>query len=278
MKKIVVFTLLFFVIAAFTGSSANAAGLELDNYPTFYDSDEYAEIQDVLLSSEIIKANSILGIPSDLSRIVSSYKVYHSSLSTSVEFIDQLAQEGALTLLNNGDYHWMVITKDNAAIRVISDAGLWKVVGYRDPVKGLKVSQDIHQEVVEKALEGIQVQSLQAIEVSQIYLTVLCVQATDGSSYVIPFASRPDFTHLENGKLYTPEEMGRILKSSDYYLNPPQGDQNGSVNGGMNNGSPITPDPSVPSSSDTPILPFLLGGGAILILVVVSVVFYKKKQ
>lgn len=236
MKRMIFCLALTFVMAIIPFLFGTAKG-EPEDFPEFCDSKELGDIEIILTQSEMIKKGGILGDSVDLSHIVSAYKVFHYDPKTAYQFIDDLIAGKGFMRDVSGDYHWMVITDENAAIKVVWSSKQWEVAGFRHPSSTGKPSADIRRDVFEKALTGIDAEYIKAFEVSTINTTFLYVQ-TKETVYVVPFSSRPDFNLLENGKRYTPEEAGEILRMSDYYtssLKP------GQIGGGGTAPTPIWP-------------------------------------
>ena len=254
-----IFCIILISLVAYASLFVRAFEAVPEAYPEFYDSEEYGDIETALLQSEIITVTSALGDSVDLSKVVSAYKVYHyTDEKNSHQFIDELADNSGFLKNVSGEYHWMVITDENAAIKLVKSSNRWEVASFRHPSSLGKPSQDILRDAFKNAVAGIEIESVKAFEVADIYTTFLCVQ-TKETVYVVPFSSRPDFSLLENGKRYTSEEAGKILRTSDYYAAPLKPGQSG---GG--------------GTVQIRVWPFIAGTAA-LILIAAGIVFVLRK-
>ena len=259
MKRMVFCLILIFLLASMPPLLGVAEG-EPENFPEFLDLKENNDIETVLAQTEMIKQSGVLGNPVNLSHIVFSYKVFHYEHKTAHQFIDDLIAGKDFMENVSGGYHWMVITDENAAIKVVKSSKQWEVASFRHPSSSGKPSADIRRDIFEKALTGIDAEFVKAFEVSTINTTFLYIQMKE-TTYLVPFSSRPDFNLLENGKRYTPEEAGEILRKSDYYTSPLKPGQSG---GG--------------GAAPTPIWPFFIGIAVLLMITLGIIVIIKKRK
>ena len=190
-------SLVLLFLAVFPTSSL-ASGTKPEDFPEYYDAREYPEIEQALMEW-----------PTGSTSIVSAYKLYQYANVSTVRFIDDLAEGKA-------------VSEVGSAFTIVKDSGKWRVATQRNSSSMTNPSQDISREAFEKALDGIEVTSVKAFQFTQIFTTFLLIQ-TKETTYVVPFCARPDFSYLDNGKRYTLEEAGSILRISSYYRNPPEG-------------------------------------------------------
>ena len=211
MKKISLFMSMVLLFLSVFSASALAAGTKPEDFPEYFDAKEYPEIEQALLEW-----------PTGSTSIVSAYRLYQYANVSTVRFIDDLAEGKDISKQIKNKYGWVAVSEAGSAFTIVKDSGKWRVATQRNSSSTTKPSQDISREAFEKALDGIEATSVKAFQVSQIFTTFLLIQ-TKETTYVVPFCARPDFTYLDNGKRYTLEEAGTILRISDYYRNPPEG-------------------------------------------------------
>ena len=244
-------SLVLLFLAVFPTSSL-ASGTEPEDFPEYYDAKEYPEIEQALLEW-----------PASPAGIVSAYKLYQYTDASTVRFIDDLAEGKDISKQIKNKYNWVAVSEGSTYTIVKSD-GKWRVAGQRYHSSATKPSQDISREAFMKALDGIEVTSVKAFQFTQIFTTFLLIQTKD-TTYVVPFCARPDFTYLENGKRYTLEQTGTILRTTDFYNYPPEGAMNG---GG--------------GALDIPVWYYIAGGALLALLtaavVVVIVIILKKRK
>ncbi|MBR3436141.1 MAG: hypothetical protein IKG97_00145 [Lachnospiraceae bacterium] len=115
-------------------------------------------------------------------------------------------------------------------------------------------------------MKGIEPDSVTAFQDTAMHMTFLYICASE-KSYVVPFASRPDFTNLENGKRYTITETGKLLRDSDMNVTMAP-DENGG--GGV-------PSQSGQTAPKKPLYwPFAIGMMSALLIIAVVVLIVKK--
>ena len=203
-------SLVLLFLAVFPTSSL-ASGTEPEDFPEYYDAKEYPEIEQALMEW-----------PTGSTSIVSAYKLYQYANVSTVRFIDDLAEGKDISKQIKNEYNWVAVSEVGSAFTIVKDSGKWRVATQRNSSSTTKPSQDISREAFEIALDGIEVTSVKAFQFTQIFTTFLLIQ-TKETTYVVPFCARPDFSYLDNGKRYTLEEAGSILRISSYYRNPPEG-------------------------------------------------------
>ena len=116
------------------------------------------------------------------------------------------------------DYVWVVSTPDNEAIRVDKVDGEWTVLGYSTPASANATTDLIQMDTVNReasmlAAETNELSELLCFEAAMYHTNFLYMKTADGE-YLIPYGSHPDLTDLENGELYTPQEVSEILAVS----------------------------------------------------------------
>ena len=249
MKKTALLISLILLFTTVCSVASLASGTKPEDFPEFYDAKEYPEIEQALL-----------GWHTGSVKVDFAYKVYHYADVSTSKFIDDLAAGKDPSGNLKDKYNWVAISK-NSTFTIVQDSGKWSTAGQRSRSSETKPSQDISREAFDHALGGIEAASVKAFRITQIFTTFLLIRTQD-AAYVVPFCARPDFTYLENGKRYTLEEAGAILRTTDYYTHPLEPGQNG---GG--------------GTSDIPVWYFIAGGVLLaLITAAVVVVILKKRK
>ena len=248
MKKtalLISFILLFTTVCS---AASLASGTKPEDFPEFYDAKEYPEIEQALLGWHIGSVN-----------ILSAYKVYQYADVSASKFIDDLVAGKDPSESLKDKYKWVAISK-NATFTIVQDSGKWNTASQRSRSSETKPSQDISREAFDHALEGLEATSVKAFQITEIFTTFLLIRTND-AAYVVPFCARPDFTRLENGKRYTLEEAGAILRTTDFYTNPLEPGQNG---GG--------------GTSEIPVWYFIAGGVLLALIIAAAFVIILKKR
>ena len=131
-------------------------------------------------------------------------------------------------------YVWVVPTETGKQIIISNTEEKWQIIGYSHSEKNEENSDLINKDSVIKSIELIseKIEDVQFIYTGA-YFSSFAFIKTDKEEYLIPFSVRPDFTKLENGKLYTAKEASAILLAS---FGEPKIDDtsNGGANGGAN--------------------------------------------
>lgn len=198
---------------------AFAADTNASFYDDFFDAEEYNEVREAILNTDILYENGVLSdmqIRSDAgSQLSDSYKMH------TLDQIDLVAalQDGvSLSEIISDDYVWIVLTPDNEAIRVDEVDGKWTVLGYSTPASenattDLIQIDTVNEEVSTLSADTSEVAELLCFEATMYHTNFVYMKTADGE-FLIPYGSRPDLTGLENGELYTPQEVNKILSVS----------------------------------------------------------------
>ena len=223
MKKTALLISLILLFTTVCSVASLASGTKPEDFPEFYDAKEYPEIEQALL-----------GWHTGSVKVDFAYKVYHYADVSTSKFIDDLAAGKDPSGNLKDKYNWVAISK-NSTFTIVQDSGKWSTASQRSRSSETKPSKVVK----------------------------IWVIRTQDAAYVVPFCARPDFTYLENGKRYTLEEAGAILRTTDYYTHPLEPGQNG---GG--------------GTSDIPVWYFIAGGVllALIIAAVVVVILKKRKK
>ena len=146
-----------------------------------------------------------------------AYKQYRLN---SVYIYDDYTKNGNFGSMISDDYNWIVpLYNENIYISFSKKSGSWQFGGAGSSLSftddnGNKLDLDFSLKGILKKLKkekGItnadEIKYVSSDRVNFIYVL------TDGTEYLIPYCSRPDFTELENGKIYTAAEALDIYNS-----------------------------------------------------------------
>ena len=138
----------------------------------------------------------------------------------SVYIYDDYTKNGNFGSMISDDYNWIVpLYDENIYISFSKKSGSWQFGGAGSSLSftdddGNKLDLDFSLKGILKKLKkekGItnadEIKYVSSDRVNFIYVL------TDGTEYLIPYCSRPDFTELENGKIYTAGEALDIYNS-----------------------------------------------------------------
>ncbi len=111
-------------------------------------------------------------------------------------------------------YAWILITSQSNEVKVVFSDGQWEAAGYSYGITQLTKLGVLHHDELMSMLRdnGIDaaVAELYYFE-SPMYFVNAILIVSGGEEYVVPYSVRPDFTGLEDGKLYTRREFSLIL-------------------------------------------------------------------
>ncbi|MFG6352182.1 MAG: hypothetical protein K1W21_11370 [Oscillospiraceae bacterium] len=197
---------------------ARAAGPDAAAYPEFFDAAEFQQVRDAVFHTEILYENGVLdeAQPADAEGgLETSYKMF--SLKDP-ELLPALQNGSDLSGLISDEYVWIVATAANQSIRAAQVDGEWEVLGYSTPRSETATTNVVRLEPLNAGLATLSasqasIDRLVCFE-APMYHTNFVYLDTSGGAFLVPFGSRPDLTGLENGMLYTPEEVGGILSAS----------------------------------------------------------------
>lgn len=134
----------------------------------------------------------------------------------SADFRDALLAGKSVFELISKEYFW-TCPKGNGKELFINDNGQWRLSGVITFTTGIS-------DVIDNALVEQQIEEYTSREGKLVrpvvyfcagrYATNFAFFETESSSYFIPYSPRPDYTGLENGKVYSGTEMIRILEEN----------------------------------------------------------------
>lgn len=198
---------------------AFASEISYKNYKSLYDSEEAAIVHSQISNPE----NAVLLPPQGKSdNNKTEYKIYGLKL---FDFAKEIKNGVTISELLSDDYAWIVLC-GTGQTRIKKIDGKWQILGSRMASPNNRPTTDIDTEVFERLLaspkfsgenEPVQTAFIESFP----YNTVFAYIRNNTGEYLVPFSSRPDFTGLENGKLYTTAEVAEILPELI------EGDENG---------------------------------------------------
>lgn len=229
-EKIICFFLASMLLLSLS-ALAYATNLDTGSYPDFFDAEELQDVQNAVFHTEILYENGVLSEAQTVGTKGQWKAAYKLFSLADVELISALRDGVELSQHISDDYVWVIVTAANEAIRVGRIDGAWDVLGYSTPASDAAAANLIQPEALNEELSALSasqgsVDNLICFEASMYHTNFAYISTEDGE-FLIPYGNRPDLTGLENGKKYTPEEVGDILASSfgDMY----SGDENGGM-------------------------------------------------
>lgn len=256
-------------VALFSGIYSLCISAESQNHDDifsnkqFYDKEELEDVMKSALESSPVSRGicSAEGL-----RNGHAYKVFLYSDGVFAE--DLKTGKSMQEKLSSSEYAWVIDT-DNVTLWIDKIEGAWKVTACSENSADDPGTVDF--DAAEKAAvmlenefgaEDISVQCLYSMSYFGRYL----IFYSSAGEYVVPFSYRPDFTGLENGKLYPAAELGEIL-----VRNLPFDPVNWFPEGNVNDEIKAPVQPKVSFRIDNPavyipaaFIPLLAGIGAVI--------------
>jgi len=139
--------------------------------------------------------------------------------------------KGSLTSGISGDYSFVPVTENGTFSVMYKRDNVWTlgVTAVNAPTDPRAATSVVDADIVKKRMNeaGADDCTAKCIGLSKAspalgYFLTIVVFEKDGIEYAVPFSVRPDFTGLENGKLYTSGELVSIFEESylkDYRQN-----------------------------------------------------------
>lgn len=138
------------------------------------------------------------------------------------DFIEQLNSDAVIQYLANyDDYCWRIPVQDRGengadyAVVYMNYSGKWSyyTTSSENKIGSQQVEYIFDLDLVDQILSENEMipEQLYAIGISNIGLDCIVVQS-QGEIGIIPFASRPEFLGVDNGKVYSPEAMSQKIK------------------------------------------------------------------
>ncbi len=227
-------------MAAAVSVSAFAENKTFDvkDYPDFHDAEEFSEVIEQAREDKstfdafVSDTPAVVAFNGD-ARSTGEFEAYKTHIVGMPFFLNDL-KDGILFGNEISEEYVWYITNNNVTVMIKKDNGKWQVYGSSEM---LPDDDDVYQSneprfgMINDAVEKIRESDTSEIkdivcvsDVAGTYTSYVCV-FTD-NTYVVPFSARPDFTGLEYGKVYTPDEAEGILRENGYF-DPPQYDENG---------------------------------------------------
>ena len=208
-RGIILFTLLLLLALL---ASVSFAKTDLFSFQDFYDAEEYAEVMDfVSTQSGALSQTSILGpAGDDLQKVSYAYKLYNLKNG---DFRPLSNVELEIDL--DDEYSWILITDDIARIEIRKGTGIWELAQFVEAPKEVEYSNRVRTEMLQDAISSLTVRNIVAFRAQLLRDTVFVYIKAGEGDFLVPFAKRPEWTEMENGHLYTREEMARIIKEEN---------------------------------------------------------------
>lgn len=211
LRKLVLTGLLLFVCIGCLMPFSAFAKTDLYSFENFYDDEEFNEIVEVARnSSGVFSLSMILGSDgNDLSKIAYAYKRYSLKITS---FLSLANADRDLDSEIEDAYRWIIVTDDGGQIEIGKENGVWTLIGFTEAPKN-NFSNRVRIEMLQDAVSALKVNNLTILYAGYLRQTVFAYVQTEEGVFLVPFSVRPDFTALENGKLYTREEVAEIIQS-----------------------------------------------------------------
>lgn len=159
-----------------------------------------------------------------------AYKVY---TFTEHDIVAAYKEKGSVEALIADEYKWMVPTDAGDLVTVTKSkkSGDWEPIGValgdgRKTARADAIDKSALARTV--ALQAGHIADMKYV-VSYFYNTTFAYVQADGQEYLIPYGSRPDFTGLTNGKMYTAARVMDTLYENYGQILPDDGDLNGNA-------------------------------------------------
>ena len=249
MKKTIKIGIVVLLMICFCALSANAAGIT------------GAEIEENLLFDELEYPKIVAAMGGEYG-LLQGYKVY----TLSQDLLSGLKGDGRISDLISEEYVWDVPSSTGWVSRLSMVDGAWKVIGATTPSDAnTAVSNIVDVKAVNAALTtladaGNSGFRLQCFRAPRYATTFVLIESGDGE-YLVPFGARPDFTGLENGKLYSRREVWQALELNF-----------GTVADGNLNGGGIAAERTVH------VFPIVLCGACVVIAGVIGIVLFRRRR
>lgn len=239
MKKNIIIILVSIFLLSLPAFAADNKVYQLQqSQELLFDQEEYQQVMANIKSSVLLSSidETKQGSRFSLSETASSqqrnaYKVY--SLVRE-DLLASVASGIAISDLISDNYEWLVTDEDENIVYVKKVNNEWVPYMISSPTASTIASKVVQSKVVQYStiaehvtnisikqtamssqIEELNTTSAQCFY-SKVYRTYF-VYITDGvTDYLVPFSSRPDFTKLENGKLYSLQEVCKILSESGF--------------------------------------------------------------
>ncbi len=234
MKKIsAIISAVILAVSVSMTASAESVSVDCRDFTGFYDGAEFARVLEQMSGDDMLRSDgaSVMSVQADTDDAYGEYKCYR----VGSDFLKNLADGASVKELLPDEYVWKMETEYSTATVGLNDNNEWcsAGVGYLDPqlvASGTVDSRFVRFDMVNSALEEIgaaNVQDVFCVELSGSYTNLVCIQADN--VYIVPFCSRPDFTGLENGKLYTAAEVNKIWSEGIGKTNEKYGKMNAEI-------------------------------------------------
>lgn len=220
MKKISIIIVLCFVffncicLTVFSQSDT-----EYSEFESLFNSQEYELIDDVINDSNLFGGeipNNAATYSINETTDNTAYKLYSFSAD---DLIDAYNNGNSISNYLPENYDW-IVEKSGSFVKVVLKNGEWQAVGYTTYPQDSNQTDVIDTADFEQKLSTLQSENndktvdVAFFKIAQIYTSFAYISAGE-KEYLIPYGSRPDFTGLENGKLYTVAEVAeKVIAAS----------------------------------------------------------------
>lgn len=206
MKKVVAFILAAFMaplfsISAFAEKSSTTE--DCKNFGYFFDEDEFSQVIVQAIANPLMKMeNQITAMSADYADEYNGYKEF----MVSYKFLTDLENGKQLDELLPEEYTWVIPNNVGGETDVAKKSGRWEVVGYSRALLESSDTADDRMDIVDTVNSALDLITEDIIDVVCVKIPVyhgsfVCI-TTNNSPYLISLNANPEFTGLENGRLY----------------------------------------------------------------------------
>lgn len=217
MKKIIAFVLSAVLSMPLMSYCYAEAAPETDcrDYVGIFDYDEFAEVINDTNRDYFMQEADALSTGS--ARNKSEIKAYKQYNAEAEDFLKDLSGGADIHDLISDYYTWMIPGPGTIAYVNLNDDGRWETTGYGeasspdDVFKDVIQYDEVNSEINAFLADNDEVlKDMICVRVMRYFTNFVCVMFSSGT-YLIPYAARPDFTGLTNGKLYPVDEVRDTL-------------------------------------------------------------------
>lgn len=213
MKRILkIFAAMISAAAVSMTAFAESALEDCRAFESFFDSDELAVVIEQTSDDFYMKEIGYTAANVYSSKNIGEYKEYRA---LGADFLERLANGTSVKELISDECTWIIPSGKYTAEVSLNNEGEWHTdrIGWfsEELIESGAILDDcVRFDQVDLAIKriGSNIEDVICVNMPTKYSKFVCL--VSDTTYVIPFSPRPDFTGLENGKLYTASEANKI--------------------------------------------------------------------
>lgn len=190
------------------------------NTKKIFEINEYKEVITAVSNAGLLQdAQAEKKVTSGILAEDAGYKLFTLS---SPDFLKSLQKKDPISSFITNEYVWVVSAQDKM-VKVNDKGGEWSVIGYSESgsdllsttaLSGMIDLSSVNSLLSAKAGDGADVTGATVCFDAPMYHTSFVLCDIGGSEYLIPYGTRPDLTGLENGTLYSRQQVTDILSEN----------------------------------------------------------------